>query len=354
MYSFYRPATGHAEAARVSTVIETGRLSTGELVADFEQAFADFAGTDEAIAVSSGSIALELALDVSPLESGDCVIVSPFNCTAVLYALQRCSLHPVFVDIAPDTFNLDPEHIKDRLAYSDNIAGLLLSPTYGLPENLKHLIELAEVHDLTVVNDYCQAPGARIDETPASATGDVGVCSFGATKPLTTGEGGMVTTDDPGIAEAVREMRSNSGVDRQTPPTNVRMSDVEAAMGLTQLERYPDLLGRRRAVAAAYRDELPASVTLQAVPDRVTHVYHRFAIRAPDRDQLASELTDAGIETSAGITKSLATFQCVETRKPAPAVTNNLIDNYLLLPMHPGLDPVDASDIASAVTDFYE
>ena len=354
MYSFYLPPTGSKEAASASDVIESGVLSTGAIVEEFETEFASFAGVEHAVAVASGSIALELALEASSLSPGDRVLVSPFNCTAVLYALRRCKMYPVFVDLDLGTLNLSPEQVGIALEEIRGVRGLLLTHTYGLPEDTETLGALAESNDLTIINDYCQSPGATVNGTLASTIGDVGVCSFGATKPMTTGEGGVVTTDDPDIAAAIREARSNSGVDLARPPTNVKMSDIEAAIGLTQLSRYPDLLARRRIVAETYRTELPSIVTMQRVPNGVTHVYHRFEIRVSDREDLVNSLSLSGIETGAGIRNPLTNFRCVDTPQPGPyPVTTRVLDEYLLLPMHPGLGQSDAERIAACVSDHY-
>jgi dTDP-4-amino-4,6-dideoxygalactose transaminase len=132
------------------------------------------------------------------------------------------------------------------------------------------------------------------------------------------------------------------------------MSDIEAAIGLTQLERYPELLASRRTVAETYRQKLPSAVTMQRIPDGFTHVYHRFVIRVSDRERLVDSLSAAGVETSAGISKPLTDFQCVDSPQPGhyPTVTR-LLDEYLLLPMHSELDQTDAETIAACVSDHY-
>lgn len=354
MYSFYSPSTGSAEADAVADLLERGVLSTGERVEAFEAAFADLCGASHAVAVTSGSVALELALDAAGLRPGDGVVVSPFNCTAVLYSLRRRGLVPLFADVDEGTYNLDPEAVEAALESRPDARGLLLTPTYGLPAGVEALTSLAAEYDLTVINDFCQAPGAEVDGRPVGSYGSLGVCSFGATKNITTGEGGMVVTDDAGLAREVRATRSNSGVDREDPPTNVRMSDVEAAIGLVQLDRYPDLLARRRDVANAYRESLPSAVVPQAVPADTSHAYHRFAVRVPDRDALQAALADAGVETSVGIEKPLYEFKCVEAaaRSQCPR-TEGLLSEYLLLPMHAGLDAAAARDIAGTIASFY-
>lgn len=354
MYSFYTPSTGRAEAEGAADALKHGILSTGEIVEKFEAAFADACGTDEGVAVASGSVALELALQASTLSSGDRVIVSPFNCTAVLYAIKRCDLQPVFVDIDPSTYNLDTDAVAATLANDTTINGLILTPTYGLPEDVETLEKIAESHDLTLVNDFCQAPGARMNGELTNNIGDVGVCSFGPTKPVTTGEGGIVLTDDTSIAESVRQARSNSGVDRVDPPTNVRMSDIEASIGLAQLSRYDSLVECRRLVASTYRAELPSVVVPQTTPPDRTHVYHRFPVRVQNRDRLQSYLHANGVESSVGINKPLYEFECAKqySGQPCPQ-TERLINDCLLLPMHPGLEPTDARNIVDTVSTFY-
>ncbi|MDL0120425.1 DegT/DnrJ/EryC1/StrS family aminotransferase [Halobacterium salinarum] len=219
---------------------------------------------------------------------------------------------------------------------------------------MEALGETVAESNLTVINDYCQAPGAKTNGVLAGEIGDVGVCSFGAPKPLTTGEGGIVTTDDPDLAPAVRRARDNSGVNTVELPINVRMSDVEAAIGRTQLDRYSNLVARRRALADTYQEELPSVVTPQSVPDEHTHVYHRFAIRAPERDALADYLAKNDVETSVGITKPLSEFSCIQTLQVAECPeTMQVLDDYLLLPMHPRLDTRYAREIALHVMNFY-
>jgi dTDP-4-amino-4,6-dideoxygalactose transaminase len=244
--------------------------------------------------------------------------------------------------------------VSSVLQVTQGVRGLILTHTYGLPEDTEKLGPLAESHGLTVINDYCQAPGAIVNGSLASTIGDVGVCSFGATKPMTTGEGGVVTTDNPDIATAIRKARSNSGVDLAKPPTNVQMSDIEAAVGLTQINRYPDLLASRRTVAETYRAELPTIVTMQSIPDGFTHVYHRFLIRAPDRESLVNSPSMSGVETNVGIRKPLTNFRCVDTPQPGPyPEVTRLLDESLLLPMYPGLKQSDAECIAACVSDHY-
>jgi dTDP-4-amino-4,6-dideoxygalactose transaminase len=187
MIPFYKPGVGQPEIDAIATEISRGILSTGEVVEKFESEFAAFCGRPRSIAVTSGSVALEFALEISSIDPGDQILVSPFNCSAVLYAIVRSDLQPVFVDIDPQSLSMDPEHARTILKTSENITGLLLTPTYGLPPALDSLLDLADRHNLTVVNDFAQAVGATHRGDPIGSFGDIGVCSFGATKNITTG-----------------------------------------------------------------------------------------------------------------------------------------------------------------------
>jgi dTDP-4-amino-4,6-dideoxygalactose transaminase len=355
MRSFYSPGVGDLEIQNVRDVIERGVLSTGEIVKMFETEFSNMCEREHAVAVTSGSVALELALKISPLSSGDRIIVSPFNCTSVLYAIRRCELDPVFVDIDPITFNLDPDSVEKALETNQEINALLLTPTYGLPEDVEKIIRIAERFNLRIINDFCQAPGAYVNNRPIGAYGDIGICSFGATKPITTGEGGIVVTDESSDADSVRSLCSNSGVDSRELPTNVKLSDIEASIGMGQLSKYNELVGRRRAVATGYKEALPTVVEPQSIPSDLTHVYHRFAIRAPDRDKLQSYLHQNGIETSNGIDKPLYELKCIDREKEFDCPhAEALLNNYLLLPMHPKMNPEDAREISETIMSFYE
>ncbi|TYL38940.1 aminotransferase DegT [Natronococcus pandeyae] len=351
MVTFYRPATGTAEATAVADALETGTLSTGEIVEQFESEFASFCGRDEGVAVASGSIALEFALSGAPLERDDGIVVSPFNCSAVLYSVLRSELTPVFADIDPETLALDPAAVERVLDERDDVTALLLTPSYGLPASFDPLQSLADDHDLVVVNDFCQAPGATYDGDPVGSYGDVAICSFGATKNITTGEGGMLVGDDH-YAEYASERRSNDAVDSTRQPLSARMSDVAASIGRVQLERYPDLLEQRRAVAAAYRETLPEIVTPQPVPDRVTHAYHRFPVRTPDREALTAFLERRGIPYSIEVETPLYDYDAAPGTTDALPGTEAAIDETVLLPMHPGLTPATAAAISESIASF--
>lgn len=354
MVEYYRPATGTAESEAVADALGSGTLSTGEIVEEFESEFADFCGRGQAAAVASGSVALEFALSASPLESGEGVLVSPFNCPAVLYAIVRAGYRPLFADIDPTTLALDADHVNAVLDESNDVAALLLTPSYGLAASFDELQSVAKSRDLVLITDFCQAPGAIYDGKPVGSYGDVGVCSFGATKNITTGEGGIVVGNDRYVDYA-REARSNAQISSIDRPTSVRMSDIAATIGRVQLDKYPDLLATRRAAADAYRDTLPKEVVPQSLPDVATHVYHRFPVRVEKRATLVSFLDERKIPFSIEIETPLYEYDA----SAGSNVTNGLpgtetaVEETILLPIHSEIDASDTAAIGDEISSFY-
>lgn len=335
----------------VTRSLEKGILSTGEIVDEFEDAFSDFIGREHGIAVCSGSVALELALEASSLENGDKVLVSPFNCSAILYSLVRCGLEPVFVDIETKTYNISPRNAEEKLE-TENADGLLVTHLYGQPADMKGLMRIADSKDLVVIDDFAQSPGALYEGKKIGTYGDVGICSFGATKNITTAEGGMILTDDDEIANEVRITRSNTQGDYSKPLRSVRMNDIEASIGIQQLEKYDEILETKHRTAEIYRQELPDVLELPKEKSNRTHVYHGFPVLASERDSLMEFLEQKGIETAAVYDEPLHRYECASTSENFTN-TEMVSDSVLLLPIHPCMSQEDANEVVSAVSDFY-
>lgn len=354
MISLGSPRTGEEEIEAVSTLLSSGELSVGNTVAEFEEKFSEFAGTADAVAVSSGSVALELAIEVSDLEAGDKVLVSPFNCAAVLYSLVRQDLQPVFCDIRKDSYNIDPDRVEDELDRQDS-DGLLLTPLYGQPCEMDRLTQIAVDNELTIINDFCQSPGASYDGKDVATYGQIGVCSFGATKNITTAEGGMVVSDNTEYTERIRRLRSNTNGDFGTPLRSVRMNDLEAAIGIEQLKKYDEILANKRKTAQYYRAELTSSVVLPAVLPNRTHVYHGFPVRTTENTSLMESLSRKDIQTAVVYGKPLYDYSV------APPVdtsrfpnTEQVSDEVLLLPIHPNLTEEDMLKVVSGLNSYFD
>jgi len=349
MISLGAPEVSETGIEHVARLLEDGLLSTGGVVAEFEERFSSFVGRTHGVAVASGSVALELALEAS-FEEGDKIALSPYNCGSMLYAVLRTDLVPIFVDAEIETAALDPEALAEIATPLD---GVVSSHLFGHPARIREIKDVCEQMGATLVDDFAQAPGATVHGDPAGSLGAVGVCSFGATKNVTTAEGGMVVTDDPTIAEYVSDQRTNTD-DVTPPPRSVRMNDIEAAIGLSQLETYNKTITRKRSVAAIYREQLSdLSIELLPVQPWATDVYHAFPVLAPDADRLADHLHKQDIGTSRLYETPLHEYDAAPPTDSEYPITEQLAEEVVLLPIHGQVTDSQAQTIADAVAGFY-
>jgi len=247
MIKVSKPMVGQEEIDAVAEVLRSGNYVSGKKVEEFEKAFAEYIGTDYAVAVNSGTSALHLSLLSLGIGKGDKVIVPPLSFFATIEAVLYTGATPVFADIAPDSFNIDPEAIK-MIVKKEDIQAIIPVHFMGIPADMKPIMEISEVRDIYVIEDSAQAHGASIESRKVGSFGDVGCFSFYSTKNMTTGEGGMITTDDPSIAHLSKIMRSHGMLDRNNHVMlgyNYRMTEMEAAMGLIQLKKLDEMNAKR-------------------------------------------------------------------------------------------------------------
>ncbi len=359
-----RPLLDDEEKAAIHRVLASGQLAQGENVAAFEQRFAEVCHVREAIAVSSGTAALHLALLAHNVGPGDEVITTAFSFAATANVILLVGATPVFVDIEPGTFTLDPALVE--AAITPRTKAIMPVHLYGHPANMKRLMALAEAHNLVIIEDACQAHAASIDGKPVGSFG-TGCFSFYATKNITTGEGGMVTTDDPEIAERVRLLRSHGQKERYyhvTPGYNLRMTEIQAALGLAQIEKLERFTEQRIANAAFLTEHLRGSVQTPMARPGYRHVYHQYTIRVPEyRDEWMAYLHTRGIGTAvhyplpihqqpfyrekADELKFLSASKMMsDIRLP---VTEMAAKQVLSLPVHPALSAEDLTTIVREV-----
>lgn len=351
------PPIDDREIDAVEAALRTGDLSTGTIVERFEADIANLATRTHAAAVCSGSVALELALESLDLSDGAGVVVSPYNCGAVLYSLLRRNLVPIFADIDEETYGLEPGEVHRAIDHADvSVEGLLAVHLYGLPCEIDVLEEIADERSLALVEDFAQAPGAEYDGRPVGSFGHVGVTSFGATKNLTTAEGGAVVGDDPELIEDIRRRRSNVGAPTEVTPGSLRMNDLEAAIGREQFRKYDEILERKRAAVAIYDAELPDAVETPPRLDDRTHVFHGYPIRTADRDRLIDHLNDSGIGAAAVYDTPLSEYPQVAASEATAAkeypATYQLSEEVLLLPIHGSISEDDAWQVVDAVDEY--
>ncbi|MFN8637783.1 MAG: DegT/DnrJ/EryC1/StrS family aminotransferase [Chloroflexota bacterium] len=295
--SIARPVIGRAEIGAVNAVLRSGSLVQGAITHQFEQRFAEMVGTRYAIAVNSGTAALHLALLAHGIGPGDEVITSPFSFVATANAILYTGARPVFVDIDPDTFNIDPDQIEAKV--TNRTRAIIPVHLYGHPANMDPILEIARRHGLHIVEDAAQAHLASIDGRQVGTFG-TGCFSFYATKNVTTAEGGVITTSSDQIAELVRMLRAHGQSERYRHEMlgfNYRLTDLQAALGLVQLDRL-EKLTRSRIKHAEYLTTRLRGVETPTVLPGYRHVYHQYTIRVPaGRDVLARRLNEAGVGT---------------------------------------------------------
>jgi dTDP-4-amino-4,6-dideoxygalactose transaminase len=344
----------------VLDVLRSGRLAQGPMVERFERAMAAVIGAEHAVAVSSGTSALEAALEALGVGPGDEVVTSALTFAATLNAILAVGATPRIADIDPDELTIDPDAVE--AAMGPRTAAILPVHLYGLPADLGRITGIAARHGVAVVEDAAQALGAEVAGAPVGSRG-VGCFSFYATKALTTGEGGLVTTEDAEVADRLRLLR-NQGMraryEYERIGHNLRMTELQAALGLSQAPTTAERMARRRANAARLSDGLTdvAGVRLPPAPPGRTHAFSHYTVRvtpdaAIDRDTLRAQLAQRGIETAVHYPRAVYDYRCYRDDprvKPDRAVeAERAASEVVSLPVHPWLDPGDVDRIVGGI-----
>jgi dTDP-4-amino-4,6-dideoxygalactose transaminase len=353
MISIAKPYIGDEEKKLVMEVLESGMLAQGPKVAALEEAFAELCDVKHAIATTSGTTALHTALLAQDIGPGDEVITTPFTFIASANSVLFTGATPVFVDIDPETYNINPKLIED--AITPNTKAILPVHLYGYVSDMDAIMDIAERHNLVVIEDACQAVGAKFKGKKAGSFG-TGTFSLYATKNVMSGEGGMITTDDDEIAEKCRLIRSHGMKVRYYHDMlgyNYRMSDLHAAIGLAQMHRLEEFKAIRQK-NAAYLNEHIHSVITPVVKPEYEHVWHQYTIRVDgdrDRDEAVKQLNEAGIGT--GIFYPVPVHQQGYMREIVGdyhlPVAERLAKEVISLPVHPQVTQEDLVKIVTEV-----
>ena len=356
------PQIGAEEQAAVVEVLASGHLVQGPQVAAFEEEFcAEAVPGRRGVAVNSGTSALHVALLALGVGAGDEVVVPSFTFAATANAVRLVGAVPVFADIDPVTFCLDPAAVE--AVVGPRTRAVVPVHLFGHPADMTRLRELARRHGLLVLEDAAQAHLATWHGEPAGAMGDAAAFSFYPTKNMTSGEGGMVTTADPGVERMARLLR-NQGMEQryrnEVVGLNVRMSDLHAAIGRVQLRHLRERTATRRGNAAALTAALAGAqergVVLPATAEGAGHVWHQYTVRVPghDRDAFVGALARRGVGAAAYYpvpVHRLPAFADGGGRVPEPLPhTEAAAAEVLSLPVHPALADGDVEIVAEAVT----
>ncbi len=358
MIPIAKPIISDEEIEEVTKVLRSGFIAQGPKVAEFEEKFAKYIGVKHAVATSSGTTALHLALLAAGIGPGDEVITTPFTFAATGNAIIYVGAKPVFVDIDSDTYNINPKMIDE--AVTDKTKAIMPVHLYGQPAEMDLINSSAKDHELLVIEDAAQAHGATYKGNKTGSLGDVGCFSFYPTKNMTTSEGGIITTDNEEIAEKSRVLRAHGESERYTHVVlgyNFRMTDVAAAIGIVQLKKL-DKFNEKRITNAKYLTEHINEINGIKAPyvaSNVKHVFHQFTIRVErsKRDELMRFLNNRGIGTGIHYPKPIyeqKVYQELGFRASCPEA-ELASSEVISLPVHPSLEEIDLIKIVSTLKD---
>ena len=364
MIRLAQPPVDEGDIAAVASVLRSGWLVQGPQVQAFESETARLAGAAHGVAVSNGTAALHLALLALGIGPSDEVAVAAYSWPATANAIVLCGATPVFVDIEPGSFGMDPGRLRDLLRDRPGIKAVLPVHAFGGFCDMPAIRAAADAHRIPVLEDAACALGARLGGRHAGAWGAAACFSFHARKLVTTGEGGVVVTDDEALADRLRALR-NHGLDPKTATPdfvlagfNCRMTEFQGALGRRQLARLSDLIAAHRRAARWY-DELLASfpLVLPGAPEPDAHVFQAYVVLLPRaesarRPEIIARLRTLGVEATIGTHHiPLITFyrrQCGYRPGDFP-VTDDLAARALALPLHHALTREDAGVVAEAL-----
>ena len=350
--------------AALARVMQSQHFILGPEVEAFESEVAQLLGADNAVSCASGSDALLLALMALSVQPGDEVITSPFTFVATAGSIARLNARPVFVDIEPDTFNVDANQLEQ--AITPRTRAIIPVHLFGLAADLDPISEIARHHGLPIIEDAAQAIGARYKERAVGTLGTIGCFSFFPSKNLGgAGDGGLLTTGDPSITERLKLLRTHGSREKyhyEIIGTNSRLDALQAAILRVKLKHLAIWTDARRQHAARYRDLFAAAGLDQEVrmpfePDGYFHVFNQFTIRVSERDELRQFLRQKGIPTEIYYPVPLhvqPAFEYLGYRAgdfPQSEIASN---EALALPIYPELKDEQQQTVVAAIAEFYE
>jgi dTDP-4-amino-4,6-dideoxygalactose transaminase len=336
-----RPTLGEEEIDEVARVMRSGQIAQGREVTAFEEEFASFLGTPDAVAVSSGSAALHLSLLALGVGPGLQVALPSYVCSALLNAVKLSGAEPLLIDIDPRTFNIHSEDLRRRL--TDETGAIIVPHMFGLPADLDEIMRLG----LPVIEDCAQAVGATYRGASAGSIGTISVFSFYATKMLATGEGGLIASNNTDLLDKVRDMREYDQKADYTLRFNYKMTDLQAAMGRVQLRKLGGFLDRRGEIARIY-DDFVHNTPLQSpvMGDNRTHAFYRYVVRASnDAGAILNKLRANGVAAARPVYKPL--HDCLG--QSGFRATDEAMRKAVSIPIYPSLSPEDVQTVARAL-----
>ncbi|AXG06300.1 DegT/DnrJ/EryC1/StrS family aminotransferase [Haloplanus rubicundus] len=345
-------------------VLEGGRLVKGPECESLESAFADLCSTDHAIGVSNGTAALLLSIKALGIGAGDDVFVPGHTYFATVSPVLELGANPVFVDIDPDRYTMDPELLNEAVDEASNPEAIVVTHMHGQPAEMDPILDIADENGLTVIEDAAQAHGATYNDKRVGSLGNVGCFSFYPTKNMTVGgDGGMITTDEPDLAAEARALR-NHGRDESGKHThlglNYRLDEIKAAIGREQLTHLSDWTRARRDAASQYDERLQHidEVIIPEKYDRSKHVYHHYPVLIPakERGAIRTHLKEHGIGTGIHYEKAVHQHKAVRDQVGSATlpVAEDICSRTVSLPMHPQLSEPEVEYVCDQIEGFFQ
>lgn len=339
-----RPTLGKEEMRAASAVIASGHIAEGEVVKRFEKAFAAKMGVKDAVAVSSGTAALHLALLTMGIGSADEVIIPSYVCSALLHAVQHVGAKAVPAEINPMTYTMDPEDARQRI--TPRTRAIVVPHLFGLAAELDKFLSL----NVPIIEDCAQAVGGTYHHRPLGSFGDAAIFSFYATKVMTTGEGGMIISKSSQIMEQARDLKTYDEKQTHRVRYNYKMTDIQAALGEVQLTRLDDFIRRRRKIARQYIELLNAP-DIYLPSGNAEHIYYRFVVGLKtDCAPLIRELVRNRIGCARPVFLPLHRLLNMN----GYPVTEKAWETSLSIPIYPSLHTREVEQIIGVFMDAYE
>lgn len=343
--------------ARIKEVVVSGRFILGDAVREFEEKMSDYFG-NQAVGVGSGTAALYLALKACGVSRGDEIITTPFTFISPVEMIMSLGARPVFVDIDPVTFNINPSLIAEKI--TDKTKAIVVVHLFGLSADMPEIMEIAQNYKLYIIEDVAQAFGAKVKGKLCGSLGDLGCFSFFPTKILSCyGDGGLVVSKDEQILERVRTLRIHGAKKKYYHDEvgfNSRLDELQAAILLVKLKYLDQWIGKRRKIAEMYLDGLEGlPVHFPVAPEDYFHVYHQFTIRVKPRDRLQSFMKEKGIGTAIYYPSPLhlqPVCRSLNYRLGEFPESEKACQEVMSLPMFPELTPREVELVVSVLSSF--
>jgi perosamine synthetase len=362
MIPIAKPIIDENEKKRVMDVLNSGMLSIGTVVKEFEETFTRYTGTSFGVATSSGTSALHVALAASGIKEGDKVITTPFTFIATANSILYCGAKPVFCDIEEDTFNMDPVRIREILEREKDVKALLIVHLYGHPCDMDEIMKIVNEYNLILVEDCAQAHGSFFDGKHTGNFGSSGIFSFYPTKNMTTAEGGIVITNSEDVYKNSRLFRehgmSGAGAyDYSMLGYNYRMTNIEAAIGLGQMDKLEGFNKARAANAKFYDENLKDLEWLRVpvVKNKAVHCYHQYTLRVRDRERFTEHLKENGIGFKVfypALIQDAPMYRTMGYNGDDCPTARRMCDEVVSIPVHPSLSKEDLEKVVSVIRSF--